>query len=360
VGIPAHPATADAALETGDADWTFDTWTEFLVPTSSGTEWLVLHPHEYPTMNPMRRNNFGGQPVATESFNDIIVFADTNWNWSETGDQATDASYKRNPCSEPEEHISKKNWVYEICEEYWAPKTHWGCGTTSSAAAVGAISLNLGDFALGRTFSGIFTLDNRDPQALTGELAMELAFDLPESKQFPDSIVHTDTSALDVPSRGRVERSFRFDVPKTAPVGMDFVVRARMGDRVFAVQWLQPENLIDVGVEFSEPTRVGVTRRIDVVVRNRSKRVLTDVFVTARAPLTVFLSKESPIRISALQPSEEDTLHIDARFLAPEESGAIVVDVGSADGGWARATRLFTVPDERLNVTPVPIVPEPR
>ena len=35
IGIPAHPATADAALETKAANWTFDTWTEFLVPNGT-------------------------------------------------------------------------------------------------------------------------------------------------------------------------------------------------------------------------------------------------------------------------------------------------------------------------------------
>lgn len=48
VGIPAHPVTADADIETGNADWAFDTWTEFLVMRNGRPEWMTLHPHEYP------------------------------------------------------------------------------------------------------------------------------------------------------------------------------------------------------------------------------------------------------------------------------------------------------------------------
>ena len=76
IGIPAHPVTADAGLDTEAANWTFDTWVEFLTPHNGVTDWRIFHPHEYPRMQPESRSTFSTtRAVATKGFNNIIVMA---------------------------------------------------------------------------------------------------------------------------------------------------------------------------------------------------------------------------------------------------------------------------------------------
>jgi hypothetical protein len=45
MGIPAHPVTADAGVETGAANWTFDTWVEFLASDAGAVEWRIFQRH---------------------------------------------------------------------------------------------------------------------------------------------------------------------------------------------------------------------------------------------------------------------------------------------------------------------------
>ena len=347
VGIPAHPATADAALETGDANWTFDTWTEYLVPSGGVPTWLILHPHEYPSMSPRTRSSFGSMPVATKAFNDLIVFADTNWDWAETGDQSSDVTYKRNSCDEPVQGISKKSWVYEACEEYWSPNTHWACASRSSSRLTSALRLDLGDFALGRSLAGTFTPPRFGPGDRPDGFTVELAFDRPESKQFPDSVVSVTRLEIADPD-DTLDRPFRFRVPRTTPAGMDLVVIARAGDRLLDLEWLRPERMLSVDLSWSPPSRSGDIRRLDVVVTNLTKRVINDVAVSVAAPLGVDIAKSDGLRVDLLQPGATRTFTFETRFLTPFEAGSISIMVSSADGGWAGAEATFSIPDERL------------
>ena len=129
-GIPAHPVTADAAKETGDGTWTFDTWVEFLGPSDGGVEWMVLHPHEN-VSKPTSRRQFGtSNSVAVEGFNDVILMAGANWKWNEASDRNNDVSYSRNECKQPEANITKKSWVKELCESGYWKRNHWDCSMT--------------------------------------------------------------------------------------------------------------------------------------------------------------------------------------------------------------------------------------
>lgn len=136
VGIPAHPVTADAALETGEANWTFDTWVEFLAPHNGITDWRIFHPHEYPGMQPESRNTFGStRGVATEGFNDVIVMANENWIYSQLDDGSSDVTYGRNVCQEPNQQLSKANWIGELCEHGYWTKDHWDCTEVHSRSS---------------------------------------------------------------------------------------------------------------------------------------------------------------------------------------------------------------------------------
>jgi hypothetical protein len=73
MGIPAHPATADAAVEHGSAKWGFDTWTEALLKGPDGELWYVAHPHEnHPWTTRDQAGNWG---VANKSYNDLVIMA---------------------------------------------------------------------------------------------------------------------------------------------------------------------------------------------------------------------------------------------------------------------------------------------
>ena len=196
VGIPSHPATADAALETGQANWTFDTWTEMLIPSGGKPQWLIIHPHEFPGMSPEARNTFGTtRSVAKKSFNDLVMMANESWVWSEVSDGNPDVTYDRNACQEPNErHLSASAWLDDLCEgqgDYWSPSNHWAC--PASSAHTSSIRVDWHPraerFELGGRLEGTLTVINRTSRPLRGSLLVEAVSDLDESKAFPDEVL---------------------------------------------------------------------------------------------------------------------------------------------------------------------------
>lgn len=348
VGIPAHTASADAALETGDANWTFDTWTEFLVPKAGTPEWLILHPHEYPTMNPETRAHFGGnQPVATKEFNDLVLMADENWDWSEASDSASDVSYKRNTCLEPEQAISKKVWIGELCERgYWSPN-HWSCEGMSShgLSLPGALRLDLGDAGFGRSLRGSFTLQVRDVDSLKGELTIAVVADLPESKKFPDETYETKTYSVNL-KRGE-QKQFDFDLrlPPTAPPGYELYVQVRLGERILAVQAFRLETQLRAELQLPKRMQIGEEVTIKAYVRNISKRTVNQIQGSLRTPFAIKLERGEPqLQVQSLKPDEETVISWTLRVVAPAESAAVRLLVSSADGGPSDTIAPFSIP----------------
>ena len=208
IGIPAHPATADAALETGDASWTFDTWVEFLVPTANGTEWLILHPHEYPNMSPAKRGDFGAtQGVATKGFNDLVIMADEGWIAAEIGSIAV--QFDRNSCDEPlQQHVFVRSWLDDLCEAgYWNPN-HWDCGGSNAASSIRPeVRFDSEEASFGGPLSGRVLLP-AGASPLPRELSFELLSDVAESRLFPDARYGSLVSPV-VPDRsGQAYASF--------------------------------------------------------------------------------------------------------------------------------------------------------
>lgn len=186
VGVPAHPVTADAALETGDADWTFDTWVEFLATQGGSTEWRIFHPHEYPGMAPETRATFGTtRGVATKGFNDVIVMANEGWVAAQLDDGTSDVTYGRNACSEPEQSIAKAGWIDELCEQGYWPIAHWDCvGVTSSGLSGSRFRFDDGALRYGGRLSGTAHLVNLGDERRFGRVVVELVLDRPEAKAF--------------------------------------------------------------------------------------------------------------------------------------------------------------------------------
>ncbi len=363
VGIPAHPATADAALETGAASWTFDTWTEFLVPSGESAEWLVLHPHEYPNMSAETRAVFGtSRSVATKSFNDLVVMADETWVWSQASDLSTDISWSRNACSEPKQALSKKNWIEELCQVYWNPN-HWACGSSSASAdgPSGGSSnplratwdVDRGDLAYGRTVSGSVAIDNASTEFEEGELAVELVTDLLESKAFPDEVLASRPAYVKLEPGATESRSFEFRLPPTLQAGHYLYLRTRLGEENLSIEPLDAANYVDVELQIPESMRVGDSINLAIVVANRTKQVLEEIAVSISAPFAITLGESAALRRPTLQPGETWTIDVEGSVVAPITAGSVMVRVDSANGGWAEALVPFSVPEEARPERPI-------
>ena len=348
VGIPAHSGSADAALETGDATWTFDTWTEFLVPVAGKPEWQILHPHEYPTMNPENRVIFGAShPVATKSFNDLILMADENWDWSEASDGASDVTYKRNSCAEPEETISKKAWIGELCERgYWNPN-HWSCEgvSTHGLSLGGGLRLDLGDAAFGRSLRGSFTLQVREADSLVGDIVIAVVADLSESKKFPDETFEAKTFPVNLKRGDQKRLEFDLRLPPTVPPGRDLYVQARLGERTLATEPFTLESQLRCELRVPKSMQVGDKVTVGAVVRNVSKRAVNRIQGTLHLPFPIDSEqRETAFQIDRLAPGEEKAFSWALRVSAPAEAASVRLLVSSADGGPSDALVPFSIP----------------
>lgn len=367
VGIPAHPATADAALETGAANWTFDTWVEFLVRTGAGTEWLILHPHEYPNLPPKSRSDFGAnQGVATKGFNDLVIMADENWVPSEVSDQSADVTYTRNSCQEPNQnHVSHAAWLIDLCEQgYWNPN-HWDCagiGTRSSPLR-GEWRRERRDLTWGGALAGRFVLTNVSARAVRAALVIELVSDLMESKAFPDKVLARRHQAISLMPKGRTSVPFRFRIPPTAPPGYHFYLRAvrRIGKDAMSIS-VEPIELVpvvDVTLNIEGEPRVGAEFVVTAAVYNRSRRQANGVRVVLSLPTGLEAGEKQDLQMGSLKPGERRELTWRVHTLAPLEAGAVKVSVWTADAGWAQALHPIQIKDAPRERAEEVIRPQP-
>lgn len=353
MGIPAHPATADAALETGAANWTFDTWTEFLATWGGPPEWRIFHPHQYETMSAETRSVFSNRGVATKGFNDIVVMADVNWDWGQAGDGSPDVSFGRQSCGEPEQTLSKAGWIREICEEgYWSPN-HWTCPRTGMNASglVADFEPARDRLEWGGRLGGTFRLENLTDSDFRDEVVIEVVADRPESKRFPDEVLSSARVPAELRARGeRVER-LDLDLPKTNPAGTILYLRARSRETTIAAVPLELRPRVGVRIEGPRRLTEGETAHLRVTVEGTDKGELADVRLAFRGPVNEKSREAAPRRIEVLRGKE---ISFDLELTASSGLDPIVVDVESAEGGSVRATFPIDVEPEKAFAQPAP------
>jgi len=347
VGIPAHPVTADAGLETGAANWTFDTWIEFLAPHAGSTDWRILHPHQYKGMSPESRSTFGmTRGVATKSFNDLIVMANERWVSAALDDGKLDVRYGRNSCNEPEEHIIAASWVTELCEQgYWSP-AHWDCTSARawSLAAENGLQLQVSDMTFGGRVAGSLHVVNRSGDRRFGRFALELVARRLESKQFPVASFGCVAVPMALDSGRSMTVPFELTLPKALAPGLDLFLWAHLDGRTAVLRELRMPSSVECQVTLPAQLGLGNEAEISATVHNVTENVLQDVGVEIDAPYA--LCVEQPYhRVGDLGPRETRALRWLVRVIAPLRSGSLHVAVSVGNGGGALVRRSFRIAD---------------
>lgn len=340
VGVPAHPVTADAALETGDANWTFDTWVEFLADDGGTTEWRIFHPHEYPGMAPESRATFGTtRGVATKAFNDLIVMAGEGWVAAQLDDGTSDVTYGRNSCSEPEQNISQAGWIDELCEQGYWPIPHWDCtGTSSSGLSGSSFRLDDGELRYGGRISGTVHLVNPGEDRRFGRVAVELIADRLESKAFgEETFGEIALRAAFDPGEG-LAVPFAFSLPATLVPGRTLYLRARLDQRTAALHEVRLPETVAVELDLPDRWTEGEEGPIRAFIRNVGDERLENLRVELRTPFA-FRFGRLPRTLGDLEPGEGRELLWRAHAVAPLDSGSVQLSVATANSGGAVAHR---------------------
>ena len=362
VGIPAHPVTADAGLETGAANWTFDTWVEFLAAHDGSTEWRVLHPHEYPGEQPETRAVFGQRGVANKPFNDLIVMANENWVSAELDDGSNDVSYGRNECGEPNQRISKAAWVDELCEAGYWPQAHWDCTGVSrrSLTRTNGFRLVARRVEHGGRLAGTVFLGNHVRERLFGRLAVELVGDRLESKAFGELYYDSTDLRVAVDPGEPTVLPFEFQVPETVPPGIELYLRARLDDRTALLQPVRLPTQLQARLKMPRHWQLGEEDQLRIVVRNRGGAALRAVAVEISAPYALDVSTPREPRAETLAAGEEREFIATARAVAELVSGSLHVSVATANGGGVKLRRPFRIAGEAAPLDTRPGLRPPR
>lgn len=337
VGVPAHPVTADAGLETGAAGWTFDTWVEFLAPDPDGVvEWRVLHPHQYPGMAPESRRTFGtNRDVAVRSFNDVIVMAGETWPPGALDDGTPDVSYGRNDCSEPQQQITRAPWVDELCEQgYWA-EPHWDCSgvRTRGLSTTTGIRLEAADEVdFGGVVAGTVEIVNPGVDRGSGTVVVELVGSRVESKAPADAAYAATAAVVALDPSGTLTVPFRLPCPDTLPPGERLLLRVRLGPRVAAEREVRLPVRVDGRIDWPEHHRAGVVSVLRVLVTNPTGRVARDVVVRLD-PLHALEPERTSWAVGDLEPGGERVLTTGVVTAGRLDSGSLHVTLASAEGG---------------------------
>ncbi|SEE40939.1 Transglutaminase-like superfamily protein [Streptomyces sp. 2231.1] len=352
VGIPCHPVTVDAALETGAADWTFDTWVEFLAPHDGTTDWRILHPHQYPAMAPETRGQFGTtRDVATNSFNDYVIMAGENWVLAELDDGTNDVTCTRQACGQPGQNLTKAPWIVELCEAgYWS-QTHWDCTAVRARSLRVDESLDLARADFGDQVEGVLRIVNTTREDHTTVVIVDLISHDSRSKAFVGARHGQLMAETVVPAEGLLELPIDFQLPRTLPPGHDLYVRAQADGRMLTLEPVPVTPRIDAFLDFPATWRVGEYFEARATVRNISGALVQDVIVSLDTPFALIVSGSEPgssdsetlVRWAQLPAGEEREVRWTVRAIAPLQSGSAHLRVSTADGGGKLVPRPFRV-----------------
>ncbi|TWF80030.1 transglutaminase superfamily protein [Pseudonocardia hierapolitana] len=336
IGIPAHPVTADAGLETGAANWTFDTWVEFLAPDGGGAvEWRILHPHEYPGMQPESRRTFGTtRGVAVKSFNDVIVMAGETWAAAALDDGSSDVTYGRNDCGEPQQQVTRAAWVDELCEQGYWPDPHWDCtGVRSRGLAAGAgVRFAGGPPDFGGTLEGTLEVGNTGPDREFGTFVVELVGSRAESKAPADTVYATTELRVALDPAGTVTVPFRFDLPPTLPPAERLLLRGRLDGRIAVEREVRLTPRVEGSVDWPHRHVLGEASTLRIRVVNPTDAVARDVVVRLD-PLHAVAAERVVWTLGDLGPREEREITTGVTTVAGLDSGSVHVSLASAEGG---------------------------
>ncbi|HRK95341.1 MAG TPA: transglutaminase-like domain-containing protein [Rhodospirillales bacterium] len=356
VGIPAHPVTADAGLETGAANWTFDTWVEFLTRSAGSVEWRVLHPHEYPGMQPEPRGIFGARGVANKGFNDLIVMANENWIAAQLDDGSNDVSYRRNECGEPEQAVTKAPWIDELCESGYWPQPHWDCGNVRRRSLMGRLGVRISEAALrfGGRIAGTVDLVNPTLERRFGRLAIELIAYRFESKQPVETTFQSSETPVAIDPDAPLALPFAFDLPDTLLPGRELYLRASLEQRTVLLQPIRIPSALRVELDVPRVWQEGMEAAVRVEVRNEGEVPLRGVELTTGVPYALRIRRSRGVQWDTLLPGEERQVELRIRAVAPLASGSLHVAVSTANGGGVMLRRPFQV-----DATPAPLAAGP-
>jgi len=338
IGIPAHPATADAARETG-FKWGFDTWTEFLVAGATAPEWKVVHTHwedNAVIAGPSDRTTFGNNVfVAGKTANDIVLMAGTGWVWNEVNHTSV-VTFGRQGCGEPHQGLNKKGWVDELCEAgYWAPNTHWACsggtGTSSSSLTIArepSVDLRR------RTVSGEVTIKS-GAEPLRDRHYLELVADVPETKVFGDRVLGRREVSLRLAPGASTTVRFAFEFREGLRPGETLHLRLVKGEEAVASVEVPFRSPLRIDTEREKTLRTGVPGELVVTVRNLAPYALGRVNVTLESPRQI---QVGPVRRdpgTSLEPGRSATFRFTVKGIAPIDAVGLVI-AATSDAGGAR------------------------
>lgn len=345
VGIPAHPVTADAGLETGAAYWTFDTWVEFLSDHVGAVEWRIFHSHEYPGMQPEPRNVFGLRGVANKGFNDLIIMANEMWVLAQLDDGSDDVSYGRNECGEPNQTVTRAPWVDELCESgYWS-QPHWECAGVRPRSFVAGNGFRLtgSELTFGGRLSGTVHLANTMEDRHFGRLVVELVTKRLESKSFVDKLLQAVELSVAVDPDGSIMLPFDFDLPPTLSPGYDLYLRARLDERSALILPVLLPSPLQARLDMPPVWQEGAEGTIRVLLRNAGNFALRMVEVGIEAPYALSLERQHVARLDVLAPGEEREISFMTRAIATLSSGSLHVAIASTNGGGLMLRQPFRV-----------------
>jgi hypothetical protein len=338
VGIPAHPVTADAAVETG-AGWRFDTWTEFLAPRNGVLEWWILHPHEFPNMQPESRGTFGTtRGVALKSFNDIIIMANETWT---SFDGSPVVFFNRQPCGEPDQVITKPSWISELCESGYWPVTHWDCSVMrrrSFSAPDGFRINNEGGVALGGPVSGSISIVNNVEERTFGTVIIELVSSVAESKSLAEECFGSTCKLVTLNPGKSYGITFEFKLPHTLAPGHDLILRAHVDDDTLATCTLGFQH--GISCKITEPKDKPAVYLLDeqykirATVTNTSDHAkLKDLSVELIVPYALTVADEKTHLLDVLKPKSSVEVEWKVKALAALRVGFFKISIVQKGAG---------------------------
>jgi hypothetical protein len=345
VGIPSHPVTADAALETGAADWNYDTWVEFLAPHDGTTDWRIFHPHQYPGMEPESRNTFGStRGVAKEGFNDVIVMANENWVNSQLDDGSNDVTYDRNVCQEPTQHLTKANWIGELCEQGYWTKEHWDCTAVRSRsfAIRNGFRIDTQELRFGGKVTGTLDIINNTGEREFGDLVIELVSLLPEAKKFPDRTFTRMAMQTALDGNESLTVPFDLSLPETLAPGRELFLWAHLNGHTINLRQLKIPSRLNYKINSDDSFAVGKISTITLLINNTSEEIIKAVTVDLGTPFAFQVERPTQ-RIEVMKPQESREISWQVRGIAPLRSGSIHISVASTNHGSLVIRRPFTI-----------------
>lgn len=340
VGIPAHPVTADAALENGGASWTFDTWVEARLPGPAGEQWYALHSHQSSSaQGPVIRTTAGNSwGEATKSANDVIIMANQNWIATEVADGVADLRFGYNtPCKEPSQIFDyQATWVDNISnppQGYWS-RSHWECSPPLQPQIF--IEVDRDSYAVGDPLIISIHISNEDRDDLEGLLEVRLTGDDTLSMQPADLELTAFEVEVRIPAGERFSERFEYELPLDLPTDYEYTIEASFRDERVRLPFLiqtryAAELLIPDVLGMGEPAEVVL------VLENLTEEPIYEILAELVTPVGVAIPDgEITQTLGTLEPGNRTAFVWRIVPESPSEVAAFVVEIRTYNGGNTR------------------------